>query len=383
MVSFVSKLSTTGEFKLLKTKRSQDQITDYLRNEIYEGNLKPGEKLPANLELAARWQTHGNTIQRAMEPLVKEGLLTRTPRVGTFVRQREEKLTRVGVFGHVAVNESLFVQALRKAVKDELNQAGIEMDLRVDPRPEKEFTEPWLPFLQAAANREFQAVIVTETNLMYLGWQSKLRVPTVFLGSENFPNQVNYDLEQFAEISLQALASQGCRSVGLITPLSTRTGDDRPAGHFGHFFEHFIDVSRDLGLTIKDEWMRVASHEGAMRGRSYEGYGYEEFLKLWSQPERPEGLIVADNVAARGVILALQQQQVRVPEDLKLVLHKNESIDLLCPVPATFIVCSEREIAKALIDQVQKQFRGEQCQPVSIPYRLTSHCGGVDLASKR
>jgi len=368
------------EMRIQKLESAPVQISKSLRGLIMSGKIAPGERIPSTRELAALLGSHVAGVHAALTVLVKEGLLFRVPGLGTFVRQREEKLTRVGVFGNMAVNESLFVQALRKALKDELNQAGIEMDLRLDPRPEKEFTEPWLPFVQAAANREFQAVIVTEPNMMYLGWQSKLRVPTVFLGTENLPNQVNFDGKQFAELSLQALAGQGCRSVGIITPLSTQTNDGRPAGHF---FEYFIDVSRDLGLTIKDEWMRVAAHEGAMRGRSYEGYGYEEFLKLWSLPERPEGLIVADDVAARGVILALQQQQVRVPEDLKLVLHKNESIDLLCPVPATFIVGSERELARALIDQVQKQFRGEPCQPILIPYRLTSHCGGVNLASKR
>ena len=76
-----------------------------------------------------------------------------------------------------------------------------------------------------------------------------------------------------------------------------------------------------------------------------------------------------------GVIMALQAQQVRVPEDLKLVLHKNEAIDLLCPVPATFAVSSERAVARALIEQVQKQFRGEPVEPMSLPFRLLAHAG--------
>jgi DNA-binding GntR family transcriptional regulator len=69
-----------------------------VREEIFNGNLKPGVKLPTTHELAAQWQTHATTVQRAMGPLVKEGLLVRMRRVGTFVREREEKLTCVGVY---------------------------------------------------------------------------------------------------------------------------------------------------------------------------------------------------------------------------------------------------------------------------------------------
>ena len=78
---------------------------------------------------------------------------------------------------------------------------------------------------------------------------------------------------------------------------------------------------------------------------------------------------------ARGAILALREQHVRVPEDLKLVLHKNEAIDLLCPVPATLLVSSERAVARALIARAQKQFRGELCEPINLPCRLMAHEG--------
>ena len=356
-----------------RSRSARHQIEEQMREMILSHKLAPGSKLPSTHELARSWNTHSATVHAALQPLVRDGLITRSHHAGTFVRQREEKLTCVGVFARVAINESQYVQSLHRALKEELRLAGIEMDMWLDPRPEEEFAEPWLPFLKAVENREFQAVIVTETNLMYLRWQSKLRAPTVIHGGENFLNQVNYDMKQFAKISLQALADQGCRSVGMIIPLSTRTSDGRPSSGF---FEHFIDVSRDLGLTIKDPWMRVAAHEGAMRGRSFEGYGYEEFLKLWSQPERPEGLIVADDVTARGVILALQQQHVRVPEDLKLVLHKNENIDLLCPMPATMMISSERNTARVLIAQVQKQFRGEPYEPINLPFRLLVHTPG-------
>ena len=79
------------------------------------------------------------------------------------------------------------------------------------------------------------------------------------------------------------------------------------------------------------------------------------------------------DTVARGVVLALREKQVRVPQELKLVLHKNESLDLFCPMPVTFMVSNERETARALIEQVQKQFRGESCERILLPHRRLTH----------
>ena len=104
-----------------------------------------------------------------------------------------------------------------------------------------------------------------------------------------------------------------------------------------------------------------------------EHFGYEEFLKLWDQPEKPEGLVVFPDTTASGVILGLREKNVRVPEDLKLVFHKNEASDYFCPMPVSFAVFSEREAARALIQQIQKQFRGESCEPISLPFKIVAH----------
>ena len=327
------------------------------------------------------WKSDVKTVHHSLTQLVKEGLIVRYPKKGTFVRQREERLTCIGLYyayNYFGTSGSLYIQSLHEALKTELNIAGIEMDMWLDPRPGQKTGEPWAPLARAAELRKFQALIAPVTSLANLRWVTKLAVPTAFQGGANLPNHVQYNMPQFAELGLQALAKQGCRSVGLIAPMATSTvhADARPP--YDGFFGRFTDLSGDLGLTIKSQWMRVPRYEGDLENfyrNSAEAFGYEQFLQLWKQATKPDGLIVFDDVTARGVIMALQAQQVRVPEELKLVLHKNEAIDLLCPVPATFAVSSERAMARALIEQVQKQFRGEPVEPISLPFRLMVHRG--------
>jgi DNA-binding LacI/PurR family transcriptional regulator len=373
----VSATGSSTEFKILRLKRSaQEQIADYVREQIYNGNLKPGVKLASNLKLAAHWGTNETTVQRAMEPLVREGLLVRVRCVGTFVREREEKLTCVGVYCGASLKEAPFIHAVNEALMDELHKAGIEMDIWIDSRPRDQRQGAWAPLLKAAENRRFQAFIGTETDTPLVQWQRKLPVPVAFMGAPtSFPNNVDHDLRQFVDISLRELARQGCRSVGFIAPRldvlegctakSTRTLSLS-------MLEHFTHVVVDLGLTVKNDWMRVA-HQQPAEPLNQEHFGHEQFLKIWSQPEKPEGLLIMNDTISRGALLAMREKQVRVPEDLKLVLHKNETIDLFCPMPVTFVVTSEREMARALIAQVQKQFRGESCERVSLPFKLVAH----------
>jgi len=364
-----------NSLKLERPKLLGDQIRDRVRELVSSGKLAPGEKIPSSRKLATAWGAHPSTIDVALAGLEKEGLLIRYHGKGTFVHEREQRLTCVGVYCTANVKASPYSHAVRETLSRELHEAGIEMDLWMDPRPVEQYGEPWKPLLKAAEQRQFQAFIGAETNLPLVKWQSKLPVPTAFLAAPtSVPNNVDADMRQFIEISLRELARQGCRSVGLIAPLfasDARIPDDFPTA--SDMLSHFTEITGELGLIVKNDWMRTVRGPFQHYAEAQERFGYEQFLKLWSQPEKPEGLLIFTDVVARGAITAIREKQVRVPEDLKLALHKNESIDLFCPMPATFVVSSERETARALIEQVQKQFRGESCEPISLPYRRVAH----------
>ena len=121
---------------LIQTKAIHRQIGDHIRDLISSGKLAPEAKLATTEELATSWGSNPTTIQNALAPLVKEGLLIRVPKRGTFVRKREEKLTSVGVYCTATeVKDSPYTHSVRAALVRELRKAGIEMDLWMDTRP--------------------------------------------------------------------------------------------------------------------------------------------------------------------------------------------------------------------------------------------------------
>jgi GntR family transcriptional regulator len=61
------------------------QITDDLRNQIVNGILLDGDRLPSVRELAAQLAINPNTIQRAYRELEMQGYIASVPGKGSFV----------------------------------------------------------------------------------------------------------------------------------------------------------------------------------------------------------------------------------------------------------------------------------------------------------
>ncbi|WP_345710052.1 winged helix-turn-helix domain-containing protein [Actinocatenispora rupis] len=75
------------------------QIANMLRAAIRTGKLSPGDKLPSQHDLAARYGVARETVKRALAALHAENLTVSRQGSGVFVRQRTEKA--VGLRPHI------------------------------------------------------------------------------------------------------------------------------------------------------------------------------------------------------------------------------------------------------------------------------------------
>ncbi|MBF0235091.1 MAG: FadR family transcriptional regulator [Desulfamplus sp.] len=76
----------TMPIKPIKPKRISDQVFDQIRELIYRGELKPGEKLMTERELAEAMKVSRTTIRDAVQRLVAMGLIVQKQGQGTFVK---------------------------------------------------------------------------------------------------------------------------------------------------------------------------------------------------------------------------------------------------------------------------------------------------------
>jgi DNA-binding LacI/PurR family transcriptional regulator len=100
-------------------------------------------------------------------------------------------------------------------------------------------------------------------------------------------------------------------------------------------------------------------------------FGYREFQRLWSLPQKPEGLIVfPDMVAAGATIAALELGVSAVTSQMKFVFHRNAGVRFLCPLSVTWAISDEALLAKGLIRMIERQFAGEKITPENLPFRF-------------
>ncbi|MBC7320576.1 GntR family transcriptional regulator, partial [bacterium] len=69
------------------------KIAETLRNEIKSGNFKPGDQLPTEGELCRLYNVSRGTIQKALNLLVSEGIISRRRGIGSFVRESSAKIS--------------------------------------------------------------------------------------------------------------------------------------------------------------------------------------------------------------------------------------------------------------------------------------------------
>jgi DNA-binding LacI/PurR family transcriptional regulator len=343
------------------------QISEQIRELIVSGKLAPGTKLPSSADLAAKWKTHSATIHAALTPLVKEGLLTRQPKIGTFVSKRRARLGDVGIYydGDIWLNQaSAFKRAVHVELARLLEAERVNVSVWFDPRTEKQRSRTWGELARAVERRQVQAVLATDVPAEAVEWLQGLPVLTSFFTYAPVRNRVSLDFGQLAEASVAQLKKQGCRSAGVISILEP----GQPAAG-GDFYDHFAEVCAAQGLRVRKEWIRTA--HGFVRDESQEEFGYREFRQIWRQTERPEGLVVFPDTSVPGVILSVLEQRVKVPDELKLVAHKHAEIGFLCPLPITYLYSSTAQIARAMFGQLERQFSGGTCEPVVLPFHTS------------
>jgi GntR family transcriptional regulator len=67
------------------------QIKTLILQSLQAGEWKPGEVIPSEMELAARYQVSQGTVRKAVDELASENLVVRRQGKGTFVATHEEK----------------------------------------------------------------------------------------------------------------------------------------------------------------------------------------------------------------------------------------------------------------------------------------------------
>ena len=259
-----------------------------------------------------------------------------------------------------------FYQILTQEIRRKLAARGIKTRFWSDEREEEEQGKLITSLKRAMDKREIQALIVPLTGPKDTGWLKKVPVASAVVSDHSsLSRRVSNNSSQTIYLGMEEIRRQGCRKVAVITHLKVNVSDKNSA-EYG-FYGSLIDNMNDMGFEIRNEWIRFMEED---KGIDMAHYGYEQFKILWNSPHRPEALLVYPDGVSAGVVTAMLEQHVRVPEELKVVFYENDLLPYVCPFKATFMRASVGMFADSLIQMIDAQLAGKEVQPVQLPISI-------------
>lgn len=340
------------------------RIEQELRHRIAAGELKPGQRLPSTTEMAASLGVHFLTVQKALRRLKAAGLVSRTPGVGTFVREATGRMVLGVMFGPGLAEESNhYYRAMLREFEaqmgnkgwmcrayDGLNAAGAPEGLARHPAYHR--------FEQDKLGHRFGGLV--SVGLGRANWRhitSENDVVGVRFAQTLEGMDVTVDYHDFAFRCVERLARQGKRRLIYLRtfhPSQGRTEDT----------DGFLDAAKEFGLkefAIEELEMERGGHFDEQRAHA-KGL---ELVRGWRKTGRwADGLVISDDVAMRGLSLALCSDGVEVPVRVGVASLATEGIDHHYGIPVERYQFSPREIVANILEVLRHRLAGTDPGPL-------------------
>jgi DNA-binding GntR family transcriptional regulator len=119
-----------------KFKKPTDKIYSKIISDVMCGKIRPGERLGEE-SLASRWKIGRSAVREAMFRLEQDGLLVRKPKVGTFLREIDDKEFLEIYDLRIAIECLVTARAAEMITAPEIEELA-ELARRVDSLPDED-----------------------------------------------------------------------------------------------------------------------------------------------------------------------------------------------------------------------------------------------------
>ena len=158
--------------------------------------------------------------------------------------------------------------------------------------------------------------------------------------------------------ALRYLFDLGHEDIAMITgDNSIRPSRERARG--------FREAFKELGRRVPEK--RI------IQGRLNSQFGYEEASRLFESSNRPSAIIAGGNQILSGILRAIRQHQISVPNDLSLISCDEVDIAALMDPPITVISRDITRVGQVAAELLLRRINGDQSNGASrqfIPTEL-------------
>jgi DNA-binding transcriptional regulator YhcF (GntR family) len=304
------------------------QIEQLLERLIFEQRLAAHEVLPSVAALSEHMKVSPLTVQKAYRHLQERGLIYSIAGKGTFVSQMKDR-----PFAAIVVHNQLLMEAalqpafpmIIQAVRDELIARGHRPHLLIDANERRLSPAPISPEVMDLLRRGRVNGIVMmwhhgSEELFQLAKDRDIPLVGYGVSTPQMAARVNTDSDEMLNRSMAHLKSRGVKKVGVMwldrvhNPLPLRAA----------WVSHLQKMIHSHGLEGQLDWLLGVPELS-------EWSGYHVFNHLWELSDRPQGLVILEEIFGRGVLMATRSSQIRVPQEMELVVASYEDSPIEFP----------------------------------------------------
>lgn len=338
-----------------------DRIAAALRDQLERGPYKAGDRFPSQNELAKQFRTSTVTSREAVSQLVQEGLLEKRFGSGTYVTGRKPErfvavVTELDI-SHPAISPAFLIEL--QSVRRHLTEAGMPSRVYIGHSSPFDSPEPlrissWEFWHDLDAGRITGLVTVgTNPNVGEAAVKGR-GIP--FIDGHSLGGILFWDSRELVFEGLRVLAGKGCRRVACVA---------HGKGLRDSLLELFEREAGRHGLETRPSWTVLAPFA------QESGDGAAAFRSLWlSQADKPDGLMVLDDMLYRDMAPAFGLAGIRVPQDLVVVSHANAH-DTRPFVPEPVRLNADMDaVGVAVARNLMNRMKDPTAKPEGIPIPL-------------
>ena len=297
------------------------EISDYFKEKIDNGEMKPGEKLPTEYEMVDMFSVSRHTVRQAILELEKDKYIYREKGVGAFCADKEKdafKNQNMIMVITTYISDYIFPYIIR-GIEEILSKKGygvILFSTKNEKEKEAEQLKKLLNYNIVGAIIEPTTSAIENVNNEYYIELNKKKIPYIMINSayENLEQSyVVINDEKGGYLACKHLLEGGHTKIAAIFKEDDSQGINRKKGYIKALEENNIEVDYSLIGTYKTF--------------EEDFYPYAFIKNLLSKNDnRPTAVVCYNDKIAVQVVSAARELGLRIPEDLSIVGYDNEQV---------------------------------------------------------
>lgn len=336
-------------------------LMEQLKEQILNGEISPGEKLPSENELSARYRISRHTVRKALAILENEGCVEAVHGKGTFCSEgmRHGKNSKNIAVITTYISDYIFPEVIR-GIDEVLSRNGYSIILKNTGNSRQKEAE----HLRDLLEKDIDGCIVEPS-------KSQLLCRNMDLYQK---------LDQFGipYVFIQGLYEQMKEKPHILM-------DDCQGGYL--VTKHLLELGhrRILGVFKADDSQGKERHKGYVKALQEAGILYDPDLVIWFHTEdrrtKPaagvkmlleqgtmaDGVVCYNDQTAVQVISMLKENGYRIPEDMSVTGYDNSLYARHGEVGLTTIAHPQEKLGEMAAELLLEKIRGVSEEESRIP----------------